>query len=89
MELVLLLKLLDLLIMELDLLVVELVLLVVAVHSLLNSPNGLILLSKVELQFLNNFRLLLLILTEVLNLVEESQLALYAQDLLGFLDLLG
>jgi len=78
-----------LLVVELVLLVVELNLLVVAVDSLLNPPNDLILLSEVELQLLDQFSLLPLIRTEVLNLVEEPQLALCAQDLLGFLHLLG
>jgi len=63
MELVLLVVELVLLVIELVLLVIELDLLVVAVDSLLNPPNGLILLSKVELQFFDDFRLLLLILT--------------------------
>ena len=65
----------------------ELDLLVMAVDSLLNPLNGQIPISKVKFQFFDDFCLLLLILTKVLYFVEEPQLALCAQDLLGFLDL--
>ena len=80
-------QLLNLLVVELVLLVMDPDLLVVAVHSLLNTPNGLIPVSNVKLQFFDDFCLLILVLTEVLNIVEEPHLALYAQDLLGFLHL--
>ena len=59
-----------------------------SVNSLLELLNGVTLLGKVELQLFDDFRLLLLVLAEVLHIVEEPQLALCAQDLLSFLDIL-
>ena len=55
---------------------------------MLEPLNGPILLRKVELELLDKFSLLHAVLDGVLNIVEELQLALCAEDLLGFLDLL-